>query len=151
MRHPFQCLALAATPDAYILVAAAGPSISTYRLNDGALLATWFPPGVATNENRELERKGARPISERSKDDTEPPDKRRKLSEQGETSARPAGGTAVDIPKSVALPLWASKPAVTKLAITSDAKYVIAVTGDDKCIRVFDLLQDGTLLQRSER
>ena len=151
MRHPFQCIVLAATQKAYILVAAAGSSISTYRLDDGAQLATWFLPWGARNEHREKLRKDTRPISQRSKDHTEPPDKRRKLSDREENSDRLAKGTAVDIPKRVTSPSSVSKPAVTQLAITSDAKYVIAVTGDDKRIRVFDLLEDGTLLQRSER
>ena len=151
MRHPFQCLALAATPDAGILVVAAGSSISTFKLNDGALLATWFPSAIATNQNNGVERKATQPISERLQDDTGPPDKRRKLSERGETSDRPAGLKAVDIPKSLAGTVRTSKLAVTNLAITSDTKHVIAVTGSDKCIRVFDMTEDGTLLQRSER
>lgn len=151
MQHPFQCLALAATPEVYILVAATGSSISTYRLNDGALLATWFPPCATRNESSEVERMGTPPVGERSKDDTEPPDKRRKLSDHGKVPNSPVAGTAVDVHKCVAGSLRASNPAITKLTITSDAKNVIAVTGDDKCIRVFDLLEDATLLQRSER
>jgi len=151
MQHPFQCLALAATPDVHILVAAAESTISTYRLNDGALLATWSPLCARRHETREAERNGTRPTGERSKDDTEPPDKRRKLSDHGEFPESPVASTAVDVPKCVARSLGASKPAITKLAITSEAKNVIAVTGDEKCIRVFDLLKDGTLLQRSER
>lgn len=148
MQHPFQCLALAATPDVHILVAAIGSSISTYRLNDGALLATWFPLRATRKESREEERKGTPPISERSKDETEPPDKRRKLSDHGNITV---ADTAVDVRKGVAGSRRALNPVITKLAITPDAKNVVAVTGDDKCIRVFDLLEDGTLLQRSER
>lgn len=155
MRHPFQYLALAATPDAYILVAASGSSISTYRLNNGALLATWCPPKEPNEKKKkkagEAEGKDPRPVSERANNDSQPPIKRTKRSNRGESPGRPAEGTAVDFHKSVTGSSTASKAAVTKLAITSDAKYVIAVTGDDKCIRVFDLLEDGRLLQRSER
>ena len=44
-----------------------------------------------------------------------------------------------------------SVPPVIKLAGTSAGQYVIAVTGEDKCIRVFDLAANGTLTQLSER
>lgn len=155
MRHPFQYLALAATPDGYILVAASGSSISTYRLNNGALLATWCPPqkpkGKGKKESGEAEWKDAQAHSERANNDSQPPIKRTKRSGRGDGPDRPAESTAINFPKSVAGSSTTSKAAVTKLAITSDAKYVIAVTGDDKCIRVFALLEDGRLLQRSER
>ena len=40
---------------------------------------------------------------------------------------------------------------VIKLAGTSNGQQVVATTGEDKCIRVFNLATDGTLTQLSER
>jgi len=44
-----------------------------------------------------------------------------------------------------------SNPIVIKLAGTRNGRKVVAVTGDDKCIRTFDLSDSGILEQRSER
>ncbi|MCJ1283735.1 tRNA (guanine-N(7)-)-methyltransferase non-catalytic subunit trm82 [Xylographa opegraphella] len=41
--------------------------------------------------------------------------------------------------------------AVTNIMVNSTGKYIVAVTGEDKCIRVLELLVDNTLLQISER
>lgn len=44
-----------------------------------------------------------------------------------------------------------TNPPIIKLAGTSAGQHVIAVTGEDKCIRVFALAVNGTLTQLSER
>ncbi len=41
--------------------------------------------------------------------------------------------------------------AVIKLAGTSNGQYIIAVTDEDKCIRVLELQDDGSLIQRCAR
>ncbi|KAI9871985.1 MAG: tRNA (guanine-N(7)-)-methyltransferase non-catalytic subunit trm82, partial [Pleopsidium flavum] len=164
MRHPFQCLevcSLAGTADANVLIAAAGSYIYSYSLNDGSLLATWPPSEIegegairenvqggeqATRKRRELI-----PGSVEVNGDIEPPGKRRKLSAPGETSDSTSTEIVVEGATDVGASRMGPRPAVIKLATTSDGKYVIAVTGDDKCIRVLKLLQDGVLQELSER
>ncbi len=41
--------------------------------------------------------------------------------------------------------------AVIKLAGTSSGQYIVAVTDEDKCIRVLELQDDGSLIQQSAR
>ena len=42
-------------------------------------------------------------------------------------------------------------PPIVKLAATRNGEYVVAVTGEDKCIRVLQLSAHGGLTQLSER
>ena len=42
-------------------------------------------------------------------------------------------------------------PPVVKLAATRNGGYVVAVTGEDKCIRVLQMSANGSLTQLSER
>ncbi|KAG8527047.1 uncharacterized protein KY384_008476 [Bacidia gigantensis] len=48
-------------------------------------------------------------------------------------------------------PSQAPNPPILRLASTSDGAYVIAITGEDKCIRVLKLAENGTLELFSER
>jgi tRNA (guanine-N(7)-)-methyltransferase subunit TRM82 len=61
-----------------------------------------------------------------------PPEKRRKLSAE-EKSVKPG---------------WSTIPI---LKVSSDGKHVVAVTAEDKGIRVLQLNEDGTLRQLSSR
>lgn len=45
----------------------------------------------------------------------------------------------------------AASPTVIKLVLTHDESHAVAVTGDDKCIRVFGIAQDGSLNELSQR
>jgi len=164
MRHPFQCLeicSLVGTSDVQVIIAAAGSHIYSYSLNTGSLLATWPPSQIeGESEIRENTREGKQAISERQEvisgsvdlnGDIEPPGKRRKLSAPGEPSDSTSAEIVVERAIKVSASRVISRPAVIKLATTSDGRHVIAVTGDNKCIRVFKLLQDGVLQQLSER
>lgn len=42
-------------------------------------------------------------------------------------------------------------PNVIKLVVSPDQKYAVAVTSDDKCIRVFEVLETGKLMGISQR
>ena len=42
-------------------------------------------------------------------------------------------------------------PPVVRLAATRNGEYVVAVTGEDKCIRVLQMSANGSLTQLSER
>ena len=44
-----------------------------------------------------------------------------------------------------------SNSPIVRLAASNDGKYVIAVTGEDKCIRVLNLSAEGLLVLFSER
>ena len=87
-------------------------------------------------------------------DDSKRPPKRQRLSpareESGSSSAEivVAGESDNGETTSSQEPL---NPPIIKLASTSAGQHVIAVTGEDKCIRVFDLAVNGTLAQLSER
>ena len=86
-------------------------------------------------------------------DNSQRPRKRQKLSPPREDSGSSAeivvnGGDAED---QNARLKQAIGPPVIKLAGTSDGHHVVAVTGEDKCIRVFELPEDGCLIQLSER
>lgn len=42
-------------------------------------------------------------------------------------------------------------PNVIKLVLSPDHKHAVAVTGDDKCIRVFEIASEGKLIELSQR
>ncbi len=159
MQHPFQCLALAARTNGDILLAAAGSHIYTYRLGDGKQLASWNPSQLerkATPESESTKKPDVRGVqdvkpNEETNGDEEPPNKRRKLSVHGETSDSTSAEIVVEGGSKKRKPSRTSRSAVIKLTTTADARHVVAVTGDDKCIRVFELLGNGTLRQLSER
>lgn len=48
-------------------------------------------------------------------------------------------------------PLKQKKANFTNLIVTSDGRHVVAVTGEDKCIRVFETTLASELRQLSER
>ncbi|RAL06818.1 putative tRNA methyltransferase [Aspergillus homomorphus CBS 101889] len=126
-QHPFQCVQFVERPQAKLLLASAGPRLYSYSAETGQRLASW--------------------PQDTSSSDHEPPEKKRKvsISEGGSAEvSRPAEVTKEPKPA----PAWANIPIVTS---TSNGDYVIAVTGEDKCIRVFQLQDDGSFNQLTER
>ena len=120
---PYHCLAKSGS----ILFAARGSSIDSFRLDGGALLSTWScPPARPPTADFELLQQN-------------PPAKRRKLS-NGHDSEQV--GKKMDSKRpnsrfdSVASGLDA--PAVIALTVTHAGNHVIAVTGEDKSVRVFE-------------
>ena len=160
MLHPFQCLAYCFRPDAAsneILVAASGAYIHTFNVKKGNRLSTW--PGtredhtfLPTNTDQKPEGKPSLASGDDNDSSTRPL-KRRKLS-----SAREDSGSSAEIvvehesqnaeSSSSAQPLNAP---IIKLLSDNSGQYVIAVTGEDKAIRVFELSTDGVLNPFSER
>ena len=65
---------------------------------------------------------------EASEQDEEPPGKRRKI------SAQPTAPANIII-----------------LRVTSDKKHIIAVTGEDKCVRVFEIDENEQIAELSSR
>ena len=161
MLHPYQCLYYcqqANRSETGILVAASGCYIHTFNSQSGKHLSTW--PSIEKdgqsqsvgdrneNELETLDRKVSR------QGDSEPPTKRPKVSlardESGSSSAEIVVAGDDDNGE------WSSPrkipvSQIIKLAGTANGEQVVAVTAEDKCIRVFDLATDGTLTQLSQR
>jgi tRNA (guanine-N(7)-)-methyltransferase subunit TRM82 len=161
MLHPYQCLLYCARPgrtDAGVLVAASGPYIHTFSVEDGTNLYTWPSHEVlkSSSEKGEDTDHGSETIKEArsGQGDQDRPRKRRRLSPPGEDSGSSAeivvdGGSNAN--GRGAKVKQASHPPVTKLVGTSTGQYVVAVTGEDKCVRVFELLENGSLKPPSVR
>ena len=161
MLHPYQCLYYcqqASQSETGILVGASGCYIHTFSAQNGRYLSTWPSSGRYTQ---------SRSISEKNKTDSEIPDpeitlqdeserppKRQKMSlardESGSSSAEiVVAGESDD--GAWSSPEQPPRTPIIKLAGTSNGQQVVATTGEDKCIRVFNLAADGTLTQLSER
>jgi tRNA (guanine-N(7)-)-methyltransferase subunit TRM82 len=167
-RMPYQCMARLGN----ILIAARGSSIDSLNISDGSLLSTWNCPstpipevsnGNATPKKPASEVKPALEKSESSSVDVtldvsgSPPAKKRRLSKDEEKQP-PKELVSQNPPKkkqnnrSDAVASGLEAPAVIALAVTRDGKHVVAVTGEDKTIRVFQSLSnEGYLEQISQR
>lgn len=159
MLHPYQCLLSSQLPDSSgpILVAASGPYIHIFHAEKGSHLSSWPKSRINsrssiddTNDNVGVHKNAVPQIDS---DVLEPLQKRQKLSSARENSSSSAEIVVDDSYRGEPQPdtSQASKPAVIKLAATSTGQHVIAVTGEDKCIRVFELSIDGVMNQVSER
>ncbi|PYI25898.1 putative tRNA methyltransferase [Aspergillus indologenus CBS 114.80] len=126
-QYPFQCVQFVQRPQAKLLLASAGPRLYSYSAETGQRLASW-PQDTGSS-------------------DQEPPEKKRKVS-TAEAGPVEEPETAEKTEKSKVPPAWSNIPIVTS---TSNGEYAIAVTGEDKCIRVFQLQDDGSFQQLSER
>ena len=151
-RMPYQCLQRCGE----FLIAARGSSIDSFSLEDHTLLSTW-PKASHSAENS---KKKAKASYEESVDivlgSTEPPAKRRKLTIAEETPKRDGqNGKKKQNNRSDAVSSGLQAPAIVTLAATGNGKHVIAVTGEDKSIRVFANVHDAdgkhTLQQISQR
>ncbi|KAL2863867.1 putative tRNA methyltransferase [Aspergillus lucknowensis] len=132
-QHPFQGIQFVkrkngASKD--VLVASAGANLYSYAVESGQRLSVWPQDGadIATvnDTGSKLEHEG-------------PPEKKRKVdSSENATKTAPAKKAAI----------WSHIPI---LASTPDGEYVVALTGEDKCIRVFQIEEDGSFQQLSAR
>ena len=151
MITPFQrllyCSARGARKADFIL-AASGPTIRSFNIEDGSLVFSWshLAPSASKKATSKEHANG--------EDSNEPPEKRRKLSSDEVESETPSTEIVVEgqsqrrrRPKRKA-PLV---PSIISLCSTSDGNHVVAVTGEDKCLRVLELLHDGRLNQLSQR
>lgn len=136
LQHPFQRLQYASRNvnglfD--VLIATAGRHIYSYNATNGQRLDVWPRDIDSTAELAS----GATATTE----DQTPPEKRRKLSADIESrqEKQSSDGKA---------PAWTVVPLII---ISSDGKYVIATTAEDKTLRVFELSEDGKLKELSSR
>jgi tRNA (guanine-N(7)-)-methyltransferase subunit TRM82 len=154
MAHPFQRLSYSppnSSRSQGVIFAASGPKILSFSALDGSFLSEWsaFPQSTslkrASNEDQEHIVDNQSAHSRSSK-------KRLKLfsGSSHDTSLEVIidnGGKKPKpkTPKAVLL------PSVIRLCGTSDGEHIIALTGEDKCVRVFNVSHDGSLTQLSER
>lgn len=137
-QHPFQCLQNAnqqPTGSAGILVASAGRNIYTYAVDNGKCLDVW-PKNVQSS-------------AEHAADEQAPPEKKIKLSPGPDgLNEEPKGKYSSKKNAGKQSPEWSNIP----ILLTSfDGKHVIALTAEDKTIRVFSLSQEGKLEELSSR
>ncbi|KAE8134600.1 guanine-N(7)--methyltransferase non-catalytic subunit trm82 [Aspergillus pseudotamarii] len=136
---PFQCIQYLEKQGAEpqrLLIASSGGKIYSYVAETGQRLSSWPEYVNASNPDNSKTTE-----TETGSEDQAPPEKKRKVypSEEGPT------GTSKSPVKA---PAWSSIPI---LVAHSNGDYVIALTAEDKCIRVLRLEADGTFEQLSER
>ncbi|KAL5000791.1 hypothetical protein BDV10DRAFT_28436 [Aspergillus recurvatus] len=137
-QHPFQCIQFVKKRNGEhrdILVASAGAKLFSYATVSGRRLSVWPQDGavIGTPDANGTE----------SNPDTEgPPEKKRKVESSSENKDD-AGAAAAKNTRT-----WTNIPILTS---TPDGEYLVALTGEDKCIRVFQIEEDGSFVQLSER
>ncbi|KAL4808666.1 hypothetical protein BDV18DRAFT_132873 [Aspergillus unguis] len=139
-QHPLQCIQFVKKQNSSsrnVLVASAGAKLFSFAAESGQRLSVWPQEGADTSDG------GANTI-ESNPEDEGPPGKKRKVDSSSGSKEEQKGG-ATTTKKSSS---WTSIPI---LASTPDGEYLVALTGEDKCIRVFQVRDDGSFLQLSER
>jgi tRNA (guanine-N(7)-)-methyltransferase subunit TRM82 len=142
MIQPFQCIVRCGHAGKQnILLAASGASIYGFNISHGSFLFRWSHL-VSQNEQTEIE------------SESERPGKRRRLSDAGDTSDSASADIVVDgaLHPRRKKPKNTPVPAIIKMATTFSGEHVVAVTNEDKCIRVLEVIANGGgLKQLSER
>ncbi len=162
---PFQCLlycSRSAFQKSDVLLCVSGYHVYSFDVSNGYFLAQWPPWGEFSNLNPESIKgyksyAGAtNPVLREYKEVHHlAPSKRQKESPKqnsSDSTSETIKGTESQCSYELdrVLSLDASA-AVIKLAGTSNGQYVVAVTDRDKCIRVLELQDDGSLIQCSAR
>ena len=163
---PFQRLlycSRSATRKFDILLCASVHLIYSFDLSDGNILSKWPPwPGLSTKSpqrikgNKSHETTTNPALEEYREANGSRPLKRQKMLPEKESFESSSTEIVVDEVQTVdhgdnhLLSLDPSI-AIIKLAATSNGQYVVAVTDEDKCIRVLKLQDNGELIQHSAR
>lgn len=149
-QHPFQAFQQFGSqgPDGGgILVAATGPKIYTFDVENGRQLSVW-PQSLDPEKSEPID---TAPGDEVDSESQGPPEKKRKLSPSADDSkaddskvanGKDSGGKGKSTEEWTIIPI---------LTTSADGKHLIALTGEDKCVRVFDANKDGKLTQLSGR
>lgn len=147
MHYPFQKLCCVQPVDGQqpFLLAASGAVISSFNLKDGSLLSRW--PPLANEDEDRIKREGTRPT------------KRRKIEEgnHAELSRDNLEDSVEDKTERMKserrkLKIESSKLLnVSHIVTTSDGVNVIAVTGEDKAVGVFNVRAGGILELLNQR
>jgi tRNA (guanine-N(7)-)-methyltransferase subunit TRM82 len=153
LRVPYQCLEIAGN----LLVAARGSSIDLFSLEDQSLLSTWKYPSAPTSSTRESSQQITQELPGSNSEapalpaldvsSQSPPAKRRKLSDGGEPQNPCDEGKwkKKSNHRSDSMAAGLDAPAIITLAVAREGQHVIAATGEDKCIWVFEIVikEDG--------
>ncbi|KAL8905786.1 MAG: hypothetical protein Q9171_006538 [Xanthocarpia ochracea] len=138
MKHSFHCLlvcTVASAVDLVVLLAASRSRIFVFSLSSGNLISTWrSSQGPAASLNLEKASLGS--------DEQERPIKRQKKSppNKGSDSSSAEIVTEDAQPKPVKTnKSHIAESNITKLAATADGRFVVALTDQDKCVRVLQL------------
>lgn len=127
-----------------LLIASAGPKLYSFDAENGRRLAVW-PRDIETSKdhaNASAAGEGA------DADDQGPPEKKRKLSPSAEQASEEPSSKDQGTIESKPSQAWSNIPL---LVHSPTGSHIVAVTGEDKCIRVFEVGRDGSLQQMSER
>lgn len=118
-----------------VLVASAGAKLFSFEVTSGHRLSVWPQDGADSSDANS---------AETNAETHGPPGKKRKVDSSSEQQSGHKNGRAA----ANNTPSWTYIPI---LASTADGEYLAALTGEDKCIRVFQLGEDGAFRQLSER
>ena len=134
-----------------MLLAASGPLIFSFGTQDGLLLSIW--PTHDLEGTPVVLDESLACADEPGVADAERSAKRRRVALSREVSSSTSAEIVVENPGVTrsSRELQVSNSEVNKMICTSSGEYVVAVTGEDKTIRVFELQGDGSLMQTSER
>ena len=134
-QHPFQCMHLAGRQQ-NLLIASAGPRIYSYAVGTGRRLDVW-PRSVCPKAT----------VVEANSERQAPPEKKRKDSPP-EKEASEVPKTAREGAENLTSITWSAIPLLT---VSSNGEYVVALTDEDKTIRVLKVEENGTFRQLSAR
>lgn len=154
MLHPFQCLlwsTLAAEGRPSFLLAASKSRLFVFSVADGKLLYTW-----QSTQDQAEDSKSKDPFTDdpKNRGSFERPPKRRKQASSDRGSESSSTEIVTEDGKSKARKSKkpeTAEPNVIKLIGTSDGQSIVAVTDEDKCVRVLRLDGNGKLQQLSKR
>ncbi|KAK5634427.1 hypothetical protein RRF57_010140 [Xylaria bambusicola] len=162
MGLPFQCLSRLGLST--LFCAATGCSIQTYDLSVGShSLFSWTHPSLEQAVNVDETEDAHEGSEDRTQMEQQPPSKRRKLvcddvksnggveAGKGKPGAPASGEKSQKKGRANRLPPTPEMPFVVLLAATEDGSYVIAVTGQDKTLWVFEHDGKGSLKEISQR
>ena len=159
MMQPFQglvCCPNASNVRSSILLAASGPYIYSFDAQDGSYLSSWPSQGLERREVALAEVSWAEESTSTKaceSTEVERPPKRRRTSLSRAVSSSTSAEILIEsqVKTDSNKTPQVSHADVSRLICTSNGGHVIAVTGEDKAIRVFQLWEDGSLTQISER
>ncbi|KAL2802669.1 hypothetical protein BJX63DRAFT_437661 [Aspergillus granulosus] len=114
-----------------VLVASAGAKLYSYAAESGQRLSVWPQDGADSSTANDA---GSNPETEG------PPEKKRKVD--------PLEKKESAVPEKKKPAAWSHIPILTS---TPDGEYVVALTGEDKSIRVFQIEEDGAFQELSAR
>jgi tRNA (guanine-N(7)-)-methyltransferase subunit TRM82 len=148
MAHPFQKLCYIYKGNRNLLFAAARSHLYCFNVASGDILSTWPP-----NSDDDLS-DAENGVAARKEHTGEPLSKKRRFSPQGTDAESSDSSISVEI---VATRVKGQRrkrkvidsklPNISHLIAAKDAKHIVAVTVEDKCVRVFEL---GSLAESGE-